>query len=310
MFRFSQKRRQAKHGMMQRADIMKIMFICTGNTCRSPLAEAIFANEIKNFSPHNITFKSAGLAVMGEDDTSENSVKAAKELKIEMISKKSKPLLRSDLEDTDIFFVMTQSHKNALMQYVPEEKIYLPKNQIPDPYGQDFKAYRKCAVALIKEMKTFISSLFSLNLKPLSEENIKYAAEIEKECFSKPWSEASLREEITNDSARFFVLFFGEIPVGYGGMHVVFGEAYIDNIAVFEKYRGYGFGEYITKALMEKAEKENCEFISLEVRKSNVPAITLYKKLLFKKVGSRKNFYTAPTEDAEIYTYYFKGEEL
>lgn len=295
--------------MMQRADSMKIMFICTGNTCRSPLAEAIFANEIKKFAHSDISFKSAGLAVMGEDDTSENSVKIAEELKIEMISKKSKPLLRSDLEDTDIFFVMTQSHKTALMPYVKEEKIYLPKNPISDPFGQDLDAYRKCAFSLIREIKTFISSLFNLDLKPFDEENVKYAAKIEKECFSKPWSEDSLREEIENDSARFFVLFFGETPVGYGGMHVVFGEAYIDNIAVFEKYRGYGFGEYITKSLIEKAEQENCEFISLEVRKSNIPAITLYEKLLFKKIGTRKNFYTAPTEDAEIYTYYFKGEE-
>ena len=288
---------------------MKIMFICTGNTCRSPLAEAIFANEIKKFSFPDISFKSAGLAVMGEDDTSENSVKAAEELGIEMISKKSKPLLYEDLEDVDVFFVMTQSHKNALMQYVSKEKIYLPKNPIPDPYGCDIEEYRNCALSLIKEIRSFIVSLFELQLQRLNGENVKYAVQIEEECFSKPWSEASLREEIENESARFFVLFFGGKPVGYGGMHVVFGEAYIDNIAVFEKYRGYGFGEYITSKLIERAKNENCEFISLEVRKSNIPAINLYEKLLFKKVGTRKNFYSAPTEDAEIYTYYFKGEE-
>jgi len=295
--------------MMQRDNAMKIMFICTGNTCRSPLAESIFASEIEKFKPHSISFKSAGLSVFSADQTSENSKIVCEELGIELISKYSKPLLYEDLEDTDIFFVMTQSHKNALLQYVSEEKIYLPKTQIPDPYGQDIEAYRACASALHKEIKNFISSIFEIRAEKLSFENVKYAAQIEKDSFSRPWSEEALKEEIENETARFFVLFCAEKAVAYGGMHIVCGEAYIDNIAVFENLRGYGFGKHITNHLMQTAKKENCEFISLEVRESNIPAKKLYEKLGFIRIGRRKNFYSAPQEDAEIYTYYFKGEE-
>ena len=130
-------------------------------------------------------------------------------------------------------------------------------------------------------------------------------AELEKLCFSEPWSENALLEEIDNPAAYFVTAVEGDKILGYGGMHTVVGESYIDNIAVFPQYRGRGAGRAMTQALIEKAKENDGVFITLEVRASNTPAITLYTSLGFETAGVRKRFYTDPEEDAVIMTLSF-----
>ena len=132
--------------------------------------------------------------------------------------------------------------------------------------------------------------------------HISEVAGIEKECFSVPWSEKALEEEIGNKVSRFFVCLKDKEVIGYAGMHIMSGECYIDNIAVKMSHRRQKIGEALLKTLIETAKAENGEFISLEVRKSNAAAISLYEKYGFKNVGVRKNFYDLPTEDAIIMT--------
>lgn len=132
--------------------------------------------------------------------------------------------------------------------------------------------------------------------------HISAVAEIERECFSSPWSENALKEETENPNARFFVAISDGKVVGYGGMHSVLGENYIDNIAVAHTYRRKGVATAILAVLEETAEKEDGIFITLEVRESNTVAINLYEKSGYKRVGTRKKFYTFPTEDAAIMT--------
>ena len=142
----------------------------------------------------------------------------------------------------------------------------------------------------------------NLNFEKMTEQHIKCIAELEKQSFSTPWSEAALSEELSNKFSRFFVaLLNGEI-VGYIGSHNVLGEVYITNVAVFPEYRCNGIGEKLIKKLIESVENEDADFITLEVRKSNVSAINLYKKCGFCTVGERKNFYEKPCEDAVLMT--------
>ncbi|MDO4459212.1 MAG: ribosomal protein S18-alanine N-acetyltransferase [Clostridia bacterium] len=141
-------------------------------------------------------------------------------------------------------------------------------------------------------------------IEKMTEKHIPQVAELEKICFSEPWSENSLREEIENQDAYFIVAAGDDEVLGYAGMHLSFGDGFIDNIAVFPNHRGRKIGEKLTAALIEKAG-ENGEFITLEVRESNTPAIRLYEKLGFAEVGRRKNFYTDPRESAIIYTLNF-----
>ncbi|MGN1348181.1 MAG: ribosomal protein S18-alanine N-acetyltransferase [Acutalibacteraceae bacterium] len=136
----------------------------------------------------------------------------------------------------------------------------------------------------------------------MSSEHIAEVAKIEKECFSAPWSEKALSEELTNDVSHFFVCLDDNKVAGYAGVHIMSGECYIDNIAVSASHRRQKIGSLLIEKLIVTAKNEGGEFISLEVRQSNKPAICLYEKFGFISVGVRKNFYDFPTEDAIIMT--------
>ena len=91
-------------------------------------------------------------------------------------------------------------------------------------------------------------------------------------------------------------------------MHTVLDECYIANIAVKNKFRRRGIGEAILDSAEKEALSNNCSFISLEVRVSNAPAISLYEKRGYISQGQRKNFYSNPTENALIMTKTFSEE--
>lgn len=141
-------------------------------------------------------------------------------------------------------------------------------------------------------------------LKKMSAEHVPQIAELEKECFSEPWSENALAEELTNENSHFLVAFTDRVA-GYIGVQEICGEAYITNVAVFGEFRKLGIGRALLESACDGAKSRGCEFITLEVRESNLPAITLYESEGFEKAGVRKNFYSAPTENGVIYTKYF-----
>ena len=137
---------------------------------------------------------------------------------------------------------------------------------------------------------------------PMDRSHLEQVAALERECFSHPWTEAMLEDELYNPQASFLVAEDGEGGVlGYAGLHVVLDEGYIDNIAVEEPARKHG----VASALLDvfcRFGAVNLAFLTLEVRASNAPAIALYKKYGFQEVGLRPNFYSAPREDAIIMT--------
>lgn len=143
-----------------------------------------------------------------------------------------------------------------------------------------------------------------LVIEKMTEAHIEEIARLEKECFSSPWSEAGLKMELDNSFARFFVAFSENKLAGYMGAHNVLGEVFVTNIAVFKDFRRQGVAQGLIENLLETAKNENAEFVTLEVRKSNFPAISLYEKTGFEKVGERKNFYEKPIEDAILMTYF------
>lgn len=125
---------------------MHITFICTGNTCRSPMAEGIAKKIIaEKYSDSGITVSSAGVSASNGSAPSENSVIVCEEIGIDISNLRSKSLSHDLLEHTDIFAVMTKSHADILKFYgIPEDKIIVLGDGIPDPFGGSTAIYRKC----------------------------------------------------------------------------------------------------------------------------------------------------------------------
>ena len=138
-----------------------------------------------------------------------------------------------------------------------------------------------------------------MHIVKMGSNHLPGVAELERLCFSEPWSQNSL-ELLLRDGAIGFVALEGESVVAYGGMTHVLDEGQITNIATHPSTRRRGFGEQIVRALCDFARERGLGEIFLEVRASNSGAIALYTKLGFERVGERRGFYRAPLEDAVI----------
>lgn len=142
-----------------------------------------------------------------------------------------------------------------------------------------------------------------LRIVPFASAHVSPVAQIERMCFADPWTEDGLREELDNNCARFLVAQAGDGEVaGYIGCHMILDEGYITNVAVSPAFRRCGIGRQLVRALLEQSD--GLAFVTLEVRASNASAIALYTACGFKPVGTRRNFYAHPTEDALLMTVY------
>lgn len=283
----------------------KIMFICSGNTCRSPLAEGLFKKYLKENNITDIEVGSAGVGAFPGDSVSINSILVAGSRGVDISSHRAKNINPEHILTTDLFFCMSDSHKQVLLRHCDENKIIVLN--VPDPFGRPIENYEECAKQLENQFPQILEKIQgTILIREMTGSDISEIAELEKVCFSEPWSETSLRDELTNETARFYVLRDSENLLGYIGANNVCNEVYITNVAVNEKYRGNGYGKILVNHLIKQSELERAFFITLEVRKSNKNAIKLYEKCGFKFIGERKNFYSKPTEDALIYTYYIE----
>ena len=134
----------------------------------------------------------------------------------------------------------------------------------------------------------------------MNETHVLQIAELEKICFSDPWSETSIASELNNKLSLWMVAVDDEKVVGYVGSQTVLGETDMMNIAVHPDYRRQGVGEALVTALISQLRQRGNHSLMLEVRVSNEPARKLYEKLGFHQVGLRKNYYRNPKEDALI----------
>lgn len=143
---------------------------------------------------------------------------------------------------------------------------------------------------------------------PFDKKHIAAVAEIEKLCFSEPWSENALSESLDSPYSHFYVFTEGDEVQGYMGLYALSGEGSVTNVATHPDHRKKGIGSALVKNAVELGKALDLEYITLEVRESNAPAISLYSKCGFKEMGKRRNFYSSPKEDAIVMNYFFDKE--
>ena len=139
-----------------------------------------------------------------------------------------------------------------------------------------------------------------IELVRMSEEHVPQVAELEKICFSDPWSEKSVAYELTNPLSCWLVAVEDGRVAGYIGSQTVMGESDMMNVAVHPDYRRRGIAERLVNGLVEALKAFESHCLTLEVRESNDSARDLYAKLGFFQAGLRKNYYRNPKEDALI----------
>ena len=278
---------------------MRRLVVCTGNTCRSPMAKAL----VERYQADGDEVQSAGLSVTGAA-ASVHAVMALREIGIDLGFHRSQLITPEMVAWADEIGVMTPSHKVAvtsLFDVDPDKVIVLGKG-IPDPFGLSLTDYRHTRDILRKAVIEWVGAAF--RVVPMTTEHIPALAAIERECFADPWSEQGLAEELGNPCAHFFVAErCGEV-YGYLGTHVVADEMSVTNIAVKADFRRHGVASALLTEARLLAKEKGLYRITLEVRVSNDAAIRLYERHGFVKDGVRPHFYAHPTEDAAIYSLY------
>ena len=133
---------------------------------------------------------------------------------------------------------------------------------------------------------------------------------MEQQCFSVPWTRDQLAAQMS-DSMYIFLAAEDESgrAVGYVGLMYVLDEGYISNVAVSPSRRREGIADMLLTELYARAKAKKLSFLTLEVRESNAPAKSLYKKHGYTEVGMRKGYYSLPKEDAVLMTCFLSEEE-
>ena len=137
-------------------------------------------------------------------------------------------------------------------------------------------------------------------IEKMNNTHIASVAQLERENFSMPWSENVLTAELRNPLALWLVAVLDDEVIGYVGAQIVPDEADMMNVAVSSTHRRKGVACGLILELLDQLKEQGVRSLSLEVRASNLAAITLYDGLGFHQVGRRPGYYKMPKEDALI----------
>ena len=140
-----------------------------------------------------------------------------------------------------------------------------------------------------------------VHIQDMTIDDVDGVQDVERASFPVPWPASAFRHELTqNKNARYIVARDGERIVAYAGLWLMVDEAHITTFAVLPEERRRRIGERLLQRQFEIAHELNAEWLTLEVRASNLAAQRLYEKYGFRRAGVRRRYYSDNNEDALI----------
>jgi len=143
-----------------------------------------------------------------------------------------------------------------------------------------------------------VTAMNDIVFRRASVDDAALLAKMEKENFSDPWNEETLKRVLENAATHFIIAEIDGHAVAYGGMNIVFEDCDIINLAVDSDFRRCGIGKALVSQMLDVCRSVGVESVFLEHRESNISAAALYEKFGFEKYAIRKNYYTSPVENA------------
>ncbi len=140
-------------------------------------------------------------------------------------------------------------------------------------------------------------------------QDVPEIARLERECFTTPWTEEIIRSQLSGEGKLMLAAEEDGRFAGYMGLQYVLDEGYISNVCTAPEFRRRGVASALIDETVTRAAALGLSFLSLEVRRSNEPAIRLYEAWGFQKVGVRPGYYEKPAEDAIIMDLYLVRKE-
>ncbi|MCL2446475.1 MAG: ribosomal protein S18-alanine N-acetyltransferase [Oscillospiraceae bacterium] len=247
---------------------MNVLFLCTGNTCRSPLAAALFHKAF--------CVQSAGIAAWPGSPASAHSIAAAAELGCDISSHAAQQLTQALLDWADAIICLARNHALTIADHVPHAKLRLLGGGIADPFGGTLEDYRACAAQMQAAMPALLRDLH---------------------CTAQIVPAACI-----GHASHALTALVDDNVAGCISVNEVVDEADIVDIDVAADYRRRGIANKLLAQAELNAVLRGCTKVHLEVRPSNTAARALYEKRGYQVVGSRPSYYSKPTEDSILMT--------
>lgn len=144
----------------------------------------------------------------------------------------------------------------------------------------------------------------NISIRPMDISDLDLIKDYLQSDFDDFWNVNILKQELENPNSEYFVALEANEIIGFAGIWTAVDDIHITNIVTKKDKRNHGIGSRLLEHLISVSYKKHLSSLTLEVNENNTPAINLYEKYQFQKIGLRKNYY-GQNENAIIMTYYF-----